>query len=198
MTGNNNNKNNLKKTKHYKKKNKNYKKMYRKSIIEAMDFEKTKKYGFDTAYYIFERSINRMEKEGDEAERLALEYLKEKGLLGEEYSENRVIALKNIKIEADIIDYTNKIIFETKSRKTGKLSKQAVIKKWKVFEYDRKGSNYENFEFKGILVANYASGKKVKGILEFKDRKFDDTKVKEDFDKFYKKLEELKKIEKVK
>ncbi len=192
------NKKNLRKTNHYKKKNNNYKKMYRKSIIEAMDFEKTKKYGFDTAYFIFERSINKMEKEGDEAERLALEYLKEKGLLGKEYSENRVIALKNIKIEADIIDYTNKIIYETKSRKTGKLSKQAVIKKWKVFEYDRKGSNYENFEFKGILVANYANGKKVKGILDFKDRKFDDTKVKEDFDKFYKKLEELKKIEKVK
>ncbi len=178
------------------KKKKNYVKKYRKSIVEAMDPIKTQKYGFDTAYFIFERSINRLEKEGDEAEEMGLKYLKEKNLLSDNYSTNRVIALNNIKIEADIIDYDNKVIYETKSRRTGKLAKQAVIKKWKVFEFDKKRSNYENFKFVGIMVANYTSGKKVKGLLHFDKKELDDTKVKEDFDKFYKKLEELKKIKK--
>lgn len=180
------------------KKKKNYKKMYRKSIVEAMDIEKTKKYGFDTAYFIFERSINRLEKEGDEAEEMAVEYLKEKNLLSNNYSTNRIIALKNIKIEADIIDYDNKIIYETKSRKTGKLAKQAVIKKWRVFEFDKKGSIYQNFQFKGIMVANYNNGKQVKGIVHFENKKLDDTKIKAEFEKFYIKLEELKKIKKEK
>lgn len=175
---------------------KNFEKKYRKSIIEAMDREKTEKYGFETSYYIFERSINQMEKAGDEAEKMALEYLRKKQLLGKNYSTNLVIVLNRIKIEADIIDYDNKVIYETKSRKTGKLAKQAVIKKWKTFEYDKKNSNYEFFKFKGIIVANYDSGKKVKGIVDFENKKLDDTKIKEEFSRYFDKLNELKKIKK--
>lgn len=173
-----------------------YKKKYRKSIVEAMDTEKTKKYGFDTAYFIFERSINNMAKEGDEAELMALEYLKQRKELGENYATNKIIALNNIKIEADIIDYDKKIIYETKSRKTGKLAKQAVIKKWKVFEYDKYNSNYEKFKFKGIIVANYTDGKKVKAVLSFDNKKLEDKKVRQDFESYYTRLNELKKIKK--
>lgn len=175
-----------------------YVKKYRKSIVEAMDEEKTKKYGFEKAYFIFERSINRLQKEGDEAEQMGVDYLKSKGLLSDNYSLNRVIALNTIKIEADIIDFDNKIIYETKSRRTGKLAKQAVIKKWKVFEYDKKNSNYENFKFKGIIVANYENGKKVKGLVDFEKKELDDTHVKKDFEKFYEKLEQFKLIQKEK
>ncbi|MFV0288271.1 MAG: hypothetical protein ACK5HR_02290 [Mycoplasmatales bacterium] len=171
-----------------------YIKKYRKSIVEAMDEEKTKKYGFEKAYFIFERSINRLVKEGDEAEAMAVEYLKQKNLLSSNYSLNRVIALNTIKIEADIIDFDNKIIYETKSRRTGKLAKQAVIKKWRVFEYDKYNSNYENFQFKGIVVANYEDGKQVKGIVNFENKKLDNTHVKQDFEKYYAKLEEFKLI----
>ncbi len=189
------NKNYLQKKKH---KNKNYVKKYRKSIVEAMDETKTKKYGFEKAYFIFERSINQMAKEGDEAEEMALKELKRRNLLSDNYSCNRVIALNNIKIEADIIDYDNKIIYETKSRKTGKLAKQAVIKKWKVFEYDKENSNYQNFKFKGIIVANYADGKKVKGIIDFENKELDDTNVKKEFERFYEKLAKMKLIKKEK
>lgn len=171
-------------------------KKYRKSIVESMDEVKTEKYGFETAYIIFERSINRMSKDGDEAEEMAVKYLEDKGLLSNNISLNRVIALNNIKIEADIIDYDNKVIYETKSRRTGKLAKQAVIKKWRVFEFDKKGSNYENFDFKGIAVANYETGKKVKGIIEFDGKELDDTKIKEEFNNFYIKLARMKKIKK--
>lgn len=171
---------------------------YRISIIEGMKDEKVKKYGFERSYIIFEKSINRLQKEGDEAEEMALQYLQEQGLLGENYSTNRVIVLGSIKIEADIIDYDNKIIYETKSRKTGKLAKQAVIKKWKIFEYDKANSLYKDFQFKGIVVANYNAGKKVKGIVHFEDKTFDPSKVKDHFDRYFERLSELKKITKEK
>ena len=174
-----------------------FKNKYRKSIVESMDVEKTKKYGFEKAYFIFERSINNMAKEGDIAEEKAVNYLKEKNLLSDNYSLNKIIALNNIKIEADIIDYDNKIVYETKSRKTGKLAKQAVIKKWKVFEFDKYSSRYENYQFKGIIVANYKDGQQVKAIIHFEDRELDDVKVRKDFEKFYATLNELKKIKKI-
>lgn len=168
-------------------------KKYRKSIVEAMDEEKTKKYGFEKAYIIFENSINRLEKEGDSAEHLGVEYLRKRKLLSDNYRTNKIIALNTIKIEADIIDYDRKIIYETKSRKTAKSAKQAVIKKWKTFEYDRKGSNYENYQFIGILVANYENGQVVKGLTNCTDRTLDDTKIKEEFKRYFEKLNRFKK-----
>lgn len=178
------------------KKNDYSKKKYRKSIVEGMQEEKIKKYGFEVSYIIFERSINKMAKEGDIAEERALEYLKSNDLLGENYRLNKVIALKTIKIEADIIDYDNKIIYEVKSRKNGKLSKQACINKYKVFKYDCMNSNYEDFKFKGIVVANYEAGQKVKGIIDLTDREFDMETTNASFQKFYEKLEYYKTIEK--
>lgn len=170
------------------------KRKYRKSIIEGMKSEKVKKYGFEKSYIIFENSINRLEKAGDEAERMAIEYLKDRDMLSKNYSTNRVISLGTIKIEADIIDYDNKVIYETKSRRTGHLAKQAVTQKWKTFEYDKKRSGYQNFEFRGIIVANYDHGKVVKGVVTFENKVLDETKIKQDFIKYFERLRELKKI----
>lgn len=172
------------------------KRKYRKSIIESMDEEKIKKYGFEKSYMIFENSVNRLEKSGDIAEKMAVEYLKEKDMLSKNFSLNRVISLGKIKIEADIIDYDNKVIYETKSRKNGHLARQAVIQKWKVFEYDKKNSGYEKFKFVGIIVANYEAEKVVKGLVLFDDKKLNPAKVEKDFEKYFQRLKILKKIKK--
>ena len=66
---------------------------YRKSIVKSMDEKFVMKYGFEDSYRRFERSINRMDKEGDLAEELAVKYLKEKGLLSDNIRVNAVIAL---------------------------------------------------------------------------------------------------------
>lgn len=171
---------------------------YRKSIIKSMNENFILKYGFEDSYRRFERSINRMEKEGDIAEEMAIEYLKEEKKLGENYRTNMVIALNTIKIEADIIDYDNKIIYETKSRKNGILAKKAIRQKWNVFMFDKDGSNYENFKFYGIIVANYEIGPKVKGIANFDHVKFDKERLSEEFEKHYKRVEEFKKIKRSK
>ncbi len=171
---------------------------YRKSIVKSMDESFVRKYGFEDSYRRFERSINRMQKEGDEAELLALEYLKERNLLSDNYRENAVIALKTIKIEADIIDYDNKVIYETKSRRSGELAKMACKQKWYVFEYDRRGSRYEDFEFKGIVVANYETGKKVKGIVSFDPNKFNSTKQEREFKEHFDRIEHFKGIKRSK
>lgn len=169
---------------------------YRKSIVEAMTEDKIKKYGFEKSYIIFEKSINRLAKEGDKAEELAYNYLKENELLGDNHSLNRVITLGRIKIEADIIDYDRKIIYETKSRKTGKLAKQAIKRKWRTFEYDKPQSIYEDYKFCGIIVANYNSGQKIKGIIDFEGETLKSEKVKKEFDDYFTLLEQYKKIEK--
>jgi hypothetical protein len=135
-----------------------------------------------------------MDKEGDLAEELAIEHLKKNKLLSENYRTNAVIALNTIKIEADIIDYDNKIIYETKSRRNGELAKKAVKQKWNVFQYDKKGSIYQEYDFKGIVVANYDIGPTVKGIASFDANKFDRTRLDEAFKKHYEKVEFLKSV----
>ena len=171
---------------------------YRKSIVKSMDEKFVMKYGFEDSYRRFERSINRMDKEGDLAEELAVKYLKEKGLLSDNIRVNAVIALNTIKIEADIIDYDNKIIYETKSRRNGELAKKAVKQKWNIFEFDKKGSIYENYEFKGIVVANYEEGPVVKGIASFDSSKFNRDRQVESFKKHYEKVEFLKSVKRSK
>ncbi len=171
---------------------------YRKSIVKSMNESFVKKYGFEDSYHRFERSINRMQKEGDVAETLALNYLKDNNLLSDNYRENAVIALGSIKIEADIIDYDNKIIYETKSRKSGELAKLACKQKWFVFEYDKKGSIYENYEFKGIVVANYETGQKLKGIVDFKNNTFNEEKQRKDFEEHFNRIEYFKSIKRSK
>ncbi len=167
---------------------------YRKSIVKSMSESFVKKYGFEDSYRRFENSINRMSKEGDSAELLALEHLKSKNLLSDNYRENAIIALNSIKIEADIIDYDNKIIYETKSRRSGELAKLACKQKWFVFEYDRKGSIYEDYEFHGIVVANYETGQKVKGIVTFDSSKFNPEKQERDFKEHFERIEHFKSI----
>jgi len=171
---------------------------YRKSIVKSMDEKFVMKYGFEDSYRRFERSINRMDKEGDLAEELAVKYLKEKGLLSDNIRVNAVIALNTIKIEADIIDYDNKIIYETKSRRNGELAKKAVKQKWNIFEFDKKGSIYETYEFKGIVVANYEGGPIVKGIASFDSSKFNRDRQAESFKKHYEKVEFLKSVKRSK
>lgn len=180
-------------------KNKKYGQVkYRKSIVKSMNEDFVKKYGFEDSYRRFESSINRMSKEGDVAEELAIKYLKSKGLLSDNYRENAIIALNTIKIEADIIDYDNKIIYETKSRKSGELAKLACKQKWYVFEYDRQGSIYEEYEFKGIVVANYETGQKVKGIVSFDPERFNSEKQERDFKEHFKRIEYFKSIKRSK
>lgn len=171
---------------------------YRKSIIKSMDDKYVKRLGFDESYRRFERSINKMDKEGDEAEQLAIEYLKEKNVLSNNYRTNLVIVLNTIKIEADIIDYDNKIIYETKSRRSGELAKKACKQKWNIFQYDKAGSNYEDYEFHGIVVANYDQGKIVKGVAKFENSKFDPLKMEKTFQEHYKRVEYFKSLKRSK
>ena len=171
---------------------------YRKSIIKSMDEKFVKKYGFEESYRRFERSINMMDKEGDLAEELAIQHLKDNNQLSDNYRTNAVIALNTIKIEADIIDYDNRIIYETKSRRNGELAKKAVKQKWNVFQYDKDGSIYQNYEFKGIVVANYEAGPTVKGVATFDASKFDRKRLEESFLKHYEKVELLRSVKRSK
>lgn len=143
------------------------KRKYRISIVESMKDAKVIQYGFEKSYYIFERSINKLSKEGDKAECEAVKYLVKNNILSNNYSLNRVITLNSIRIEADIIDYDNKIIYETKSRKTGISAKMAIKKKWAIFEYDKQHSRYQDFKLVGIVVSNYENGMKIKGLANF-------------------------------
>ncbi len=171
-------------------------KKYRISIIDAMQPEKIKKYGFEKSYIIFERSVNRQEKSGDLAEERALQHLKDNDLLSPNYSTNRVICLNRIKIEADIVDFDNKIVYETKSRKNYDLAKSAIRDKWMVFEYDKKRSKYHDYTFKGIIVVNEPSGPSVKRVYDFPNSKVNEERMKRKFDNYFMRLAELKLITK--
>lgn len=173
-------------------------KKYRISIIDAMQPDKIEKFGFERSYIIFERSVNRQAKSGDLAEERGVEYLKKKGLLSENYATNRVICLGSIKIEADVIDYDNKVVYETKSRKNYELAKSAIRDKWMVFEYDKNRSRYQDFTFKGIIVVNEPSGPIVKRVYDFPNSKVNVERMKRKFDNYFIRLAELKKIQKVK
>lgn len=173
-------------------------KKYRISIIDAMQPEKIAKFGFERSYIIFERSVNRQEKSGDLAEERALQHLKDKGLLSKNYATNRVICLGRIKIEADIIDYDNKIVYETKSRKNYDLAKSAIRDKWMVFEYDKMKSRYSDYTFKGIIVVNEPSGPVVKRVYDFPNSTVNQERMKRKFDNYFIRLAELKKIKKEK
>lgn len=173
-------------------------KKYRISIIDAMQPEKVAKFGFERSYIIFERSVNRQEKSGDLAEQRGLEYLQKKGVLSENYATNRVICLGRIKIEADIIDYDNKIVYETKSRKNYDLAKGAIRDKWMVFEYDKNKSKYRDYTFKGIIVVNEPSGPIVKRVYDFPNSTVNQERMKRKFDNYFERLGELKKIKKEK
>lgn len=173
-------------------------KKYRISIINAMDEKKTRKYGFELAYIIFERSVNRQEKSGDLAELKAVQYLKDNKILSDNYVTNKVICLNSIKIEADIIDFDNKIIYETKSRKTYELSKSAIRDKWMTFEYDKAGSNYSNFKLHGIIVVNTDKGPIVKKVFPFNNSTVNQERMKKKFDQYFETLSEFKKIKKKK
>lgn len=167
---------------------------YRKSIVESMQEKYVKKYGFEDSYRRFELSIKNMEKEGDKAEEMAVEYLKKLNLLSKNYQLNRVIALDTIKIEADIIDYDNKIIYETKSRKTGELAKRAIKQKWDIFQYDKNHSNYQDYKFYGIIVANYHRGPSVKGIAKFENTIFNPKRLELSFENHHAKVNYFKSV----
>ncbi len=171
-------------------------KKYRISIIDAMEPKKIEKFGFEKSYIIFERSVNRQEKSGDLAEEKGVLYLKENKMLSSNYATNRVICLNRIKIEADIIDFDKKIIYETKSRKNYDLAKSAIRDKWMVFEYDKKRSRYQDFKFKGIIVVNEDSGPIVKRVYDFPNSTVNEVRMKKKFDNYFIRLSELKKIKK--
>lgn len=171
---------------------------YRKSIVKSMGDDFVLRYGFEDSYRRFEGSINRMQKEGDVAEELAVKHLKELGVLSNNYKTNAVIVLNTIKIEADIIDFDNKIVYETKSRRTGELAKKACKQKWNIFQYDKVGSFYENFDFHGIVVANYEQGQQVKGIAKFEKSTFNSEKMQESFENHYNRVEHFKKLKRSK
>lgn len=171
-------------------------KKYRISIIDAMQPEKIAKFGFERSYIIFERSVNRQVKSGDLAEEKGLQYIKDKGMLSENYATNKVICLGRIKIEADIIDYDNKVVYETKSRKNYDLAKGAIRDKWMVFEYDKNRSRYQDYTFKGIIVVNEPSGPVVKRVYDFPNSKVNQPRMKKKFDNYFIRLAELKKIQK--
>ncbi len=173
---------------------KNYVKKYRKTIVEAMDPKFVEIFGFDKSYFVFERSINKMSKEGDLAEKLALDYLIENNLLGDEYRTNQVITLRNIKMEADVIDYDNKIVYETKSRKNREVAKKACKDKWRWFEFDKNKSYYQDYQFKGIVVENQEEGPKVIGISSFPKATVDKVKMQQKMDKYFSTLKELQAI----
>lgn len=171
-------------------------KKYRISIIDAMQPEKIAKFGFERSYIIFERSVNRQVKSGDLAEERGLQYIKDKGMLSENYATNKVICLGRIKIEADIIDYDNKVVYETKSRKNYDLAKGAIRDKWMVFEYDKNRSRYQDYTFKGIIVVNEPSGPVVKRVYDFPNSTVNQPRMKKKFDNYFVRLAELKKIQK--
>ncbi|MEG0364747.1 MAG: hypothetical protein RR543_05270 [Erysipelotrichales bacterium] len=172
------------------------KRKYRISIVESMREDKVRQYGFEKSYYLFERSINKVAKSGDQAEKEAVQYLKNNNLLSNNYSLNRVITLNSIRIEADVIDYDNKVIYETKSRKTGIQAKMAIKKKWAIFKYDKHHSRYQDFEFVGIVVSNYESGMKIKGLAKFDKESYNKALVQKKFANHFQKIEHLRSIRK--
>lgn len=191
-----NNQNKIPQVKPKRKKFSDEEKKYRISIIDAMQPDKIIKYGFEKSYIIFERSVNRQAKSGDLAEKKAVEYLKEKNLLSNNYATNRVICLGSIKIEADIIDYEKKIVYETKSRKNYDLAKSAIRDKWMVFEYDKAKSKYHDYTFHGIIVVNEPKGPVVKRVYDFPNSRVNQDRMKKKFDNYFIRLAELKKIKK--
>ena len=172
------------------------KRKYRISIVESMAEEKVKKYGFEKSYFLFERSINNLEKDGDTAEKAALDYLNKHNLLSDNYATNRIITLNSIRIEADIIDYDNKVIYETKSRKSGVLAKIAIKKKWAIFEHDKKNSRYKDYNFVGVVVSNYDNGMKIKGLAFFEDSVYNKEAVQKKFENHFLKIKTLRNIKK--
>lgn len=131
---------------------------FRKSIVESIKMPYIEKYGFYGAYFRLETSLNRMEKEGDKAEQLALEYLKLKGIISDDYKTNVILELRNIKIEADIVDHENKIIYEVKSRKLYETGKREIKKKWNLFQHQKESSAYNDYQFHGIVVTKNEKG----------------------------------------
>lgn len=172
------------------------KRKYRISIVESMKEAKVLQYGFEKSYFLFERSINHIPKEGDIAEAAAVDYLKKKNMLSNNYATNRVITLNTIRIEADVIDYDNKVVYETKSRKTGIQAKMAIKKKWAIFEHDKKQSRYQDFKFVGIVVSNYESGMKIKGLATFEKDIYNKEQVQKKFDDHYKKIDSFRTLKK--
>lgn len=161
---------------------------YRKTIVMEMDEKFVKKYGFENSYFRFERAINNMPKEGDEAEDIALNYLKKKNIISENYSLNRVIALGRIKIEADIIDYDNKIVYEVKCRKDYDSAKSSIKKKWATFEYDKANSTYAGFEFQGIAVIRGKNGMEFAGVIKYNGKFSNYPKLDLEFEKYFERL----------
>ncbi|MGL4663277.1 MAG: hypothetical protein ACRCV7_06320 [Culicoidibacterales bacterium] len=131
---------------------------FRKSIVESIKMPYIEKYGFYGAYFRLETSLNRMEKEGDKAEELALEYLKLKNIISENYETNVILELRNIKIEADIVDHDNKVIYEVKSRKLYEAGKREIKKKWNLFQHQKEQTPYQNYKFHGIVVTKNENG----------------------------------------
>lgn len=167
------------------------KRKYRISIINSMKETKVLEYGFEKSYFLFEKSINKLSKSGDYAEKCAIEYLIQNKILSENFATNKVITLNSIRIEADIIDYDNKIIYETKSRKTGIQAKMAIKKKWAIFEYDKHHSRYQDYTFKGIVVSNYEDGMKIKGIADFSNDQFNEKLVESKFNEHFERINYL-------
>lgn len=131
---------------------------FRKSIVESIKMPYIEKYGFYGAYFRLETSLNRMKKEGDKAEELALEYLKLKDILSDDYATNAILELQHIKIEADIVDHGNKIIYEVKSRKLYEAGKREIKKKWNLFQHQKQNSSYHDYQFHGIVVTKSENG----------------------------------------
>lgn len=131
---------------------------FRKSIVESIKMPYIEKYGFYGAYFRLETSLNRMVKEGDKAEELALEYLKLKNIISENYDTNVILELRNIKIEADIVDHDNQIIYEVKSRKLYEAGKREIKKKWNLFQHQKEQTPYQNYKFHGIVVTKNENG----------------------------------------
>lgn len=174
-------------------------KKFRKSIVESMKLSKIHEYGFYSAYGRLERSLNTMEKEGDVAEALAVEYLKKRGLLGASYETNAVIELRNILIETDIIDHTNKIIYEVKSRKLYETGKSEIRKKWHLFQHQRGRTPYVHYKFYGIVVTKQPNGSlRVHRPNTFANATYNHEKQVADMQKFYDLLSEYKKIKRPK
>jgi hypothetical protein len=171
---------------------------YRKTIVMEMDEKFVKKYGFENSYFRFERAINNMPKEGDEAEEIALKYLQKNNKLSPNYSLNRVIALNKIKIEADLIDYDNKIVYEVKCRKDYDAAKSSIKKKWATFEYDKPKSTYQDYTFKGVAVIRGKNGMEFAGVIDFKNEFKNHAKLDEEFKRYFERLQFYKKLKRSK
>lgn len=170
---------------------------FRKSIVESMKMAKIEQYGFFSAYYRLEKSLNSMEKEGDVAEALALQYLIDNQIIGEHYELNKVIELRNIKMEADIIDHENKIVYEVKSRKLYDVGRSEIRKKWNLFQHQKGNSFYAVYKFQGIVVTKEANSVlKVHKPNLFLNAKYNHALANEKMQSYFKLLNEYKTIAK--